>query len=102
MKTESEKQAVISLSDESFKHYLMQRYSNNYDDSTLKRLKGMSQDLISSETWIQLYNRAKADLEKNGGRLTGYEIIGDVLVSHDRINSHWPINWMWVLQFNQN
>jgi uncharacterized protein YjaZ len=100
MKTGNEKRTVISLSDESFRHYLIERYSKNDENSGWKRLKEISQDLITTDTWIRLYNRAKADLEQSGGRLIGYEVVDEVLVSHERIHSQWPMNLMWVMQFN--
>ena len=102
MKTENAKRAVISLSNESFKHYLIERYSQNGENSGWRRLKEMSQDLITTDTWIRLYNKAKADLEQSGGRLIGYEVVDEVLVSHERIQSNWPMNWMWVMQFNKD
>ncbi|NIJ54758.1 hypothetical protein [Dyadobacter arcticus] len=89
MKTEIEKHSVISLSDESFKHYLVQRYSNDPE-----------MDLKSTKNWVQLYNHAKNDIEKSGGRITGYEMVDEVLVSHEGVHSQWPLHWMWVLQFN--
>ncbi|TLV02145.1 hypothetical protein [Dyadobacter luticola] len=91
MKTNSQKHAVISLSHESFKHYLVQRYAENPE-----------KEYTTREDWINLYNHAKEDMEKSGGRIIGYELVDEELVSHERINSYWPANWMWVLQFNQH
>jgi DTW domain-containing protein YfiP len=87
MKKKNEKNPVISLSDESFKHYLIERYREETD-------------LSSADSWIALYNHAKQDMEQSGGRITGYEVVNDELVGHDRVNQQWPGNWMWVLQFN--
>lgn len=100
MKSEHEKQTVITLNDESFKHYLIERYGNGAQ--TWTKLKNASQDLISPETWIQLYNHAKDDVTKRGGTLIGYELVNNVLLSHDGINAHWPMNWMWVIRFGKD
>ena len=102
MEKENDKQAVISLSDECFKHYLIQRYIEDPGYPNWRGLEEMSRELIPSDTWVALYQRAKADLENMGGRLTGYEMVDDVLVSHEGTISHWPLNWMWVMQFNNN
>lgn len=101
MESENEKQAVITLNDESFKHYLIERYGTS-ENFNWKKLKSASQELISPETWIQLYNRAKEDLAQKGGSLMGYELVNNILLSHDGINSHWPMNWMWVIRFERN
>jgi hypothetical protein len=101
MKIESDRRPVITLSNESFKHYLIQRYSATSEEPW-KKLVHVSQELISSDTWIKLYHRAKADMENAGGCIIGFEVIGNELVSHEAVNSHWPVNWMWVLQFEND
>ncbi|WP_031529266.1 hypothetical protein [Dyadobacter crusticola] len=98
MKLETDRKPVITLSNESFKHYLLQRYGANSDESW-RKLFHVSQELISPDTWIKLYNRAKADLESSGGCITGYEVVDDELVSHEAIGAYWPGNCMWVMQF---
>lgn len=102
MEGENEKQTVITLNNESFKHYLIERYGDYAESSNWKRLKSASQDLISHETWVQLYNQAKHDITQKGGSLIGYELVNNILLSHDGINSHWPMNWMWVMRFGRN
>lgn len=103
MEGENEKQTVITLNDESFKHYLIERYGDNARGSNWQRLKTASQDLISPETWIQLYHQAKHDITQKGGSLIGYELVNNnILLSHDGINSHWPMNWMWVMRFGRH
>ncbi|MHA4741931.1 hypothetical protein [Dyadobacter sp. MSC1_007] len=102
MERENEKQTVITLNDESFKHYLIERYRNNPDYSKRTTWNGGSHDLISGETLIQLYNRAKEDLRKKGGTLIGYELVNNILLSHDGVHSNWPMNWMWVIQFGHD
>ncbi|MCF0071259.1 hypothetical protein LZD49_12325 [Dyadobacter sp. CY261] len=99
METANEKQPVITLNDESFKHYLIERYSGTNENSNWQKLKDASQELISSETWVQLFNHAKEDLAKKGGSLIGYELVNNILLSHDGVTSHWPMNWMWVIRF---
>ena len=102
MEGENEKQTVITLNDESFKHYLIERYGSYAENSSWTRIKNASQDLISHETWVQLYNRAKHDITQKGGSLIGYELVNNILLSHDGINSPWPMNWMWVMRFGRN
>ncbi|WP_229208022.1 hypothetical protein [Dyadobacter beijingensis] len=99
---ESEKQTVITLNDESFKHYLIERYGDSAENSSWKKLKNASQELVSHETWVQLYHRAKEDVARKGGSLIGYELVNNILLSHDGINSHWPMNWMWVIRFGRD
>lgn len=102
MEKEHEKQTVITLNDESFKHYLVERYGHGMTQSNWNKLKTVSLELISPETWIQLYNRAKEDLAQKGGKLIGYELVNNILLSHDGVKSHWPMNWMWVIQFGDD
>ncbi|WP_353721291.1 hypothetical protein [Dyadobacter sp. 676] len=102
MESATQKQAVITLNGESFKHYLIERYGNAVENSNWQRFKNASQELISAETWIQLYNRAKEDLAQKGGSLIGYELVDNILLSHDGIGSHWPMNWMWVIRFGHD
>lgn len=102
MEIENEKQTVITLNDESFKHYLIERYGDNGESSHWKKLKSASQELVSSEMWVQLFNRAKEDLARKGGSLTGYELVNNILLSHDGVNANWPMNWMWVIRFGRN
>lgn len=102
MEKEHEKQTVITLNDESFKSYLVERYGHGMSQSNWNKLKNVSLELISPETWIQLYNRAKEDLAQKGGKLIGYELVNNILLSHDGVNSHWPMNWMWVIQFGDD
>jgi hypothetical protein len=102
MKMENEKHSVISLSDESFKHYLIERYAGTQEEAARKEWLEGSGEIVSSETWIRLFNEAKSDLEKRGGRVTGYELVNNILLSHDGIKSQWPMNWMWVIQFSHD
>ena len=102
MKRENEKQPVISLSDESFKHYLIHRYGEHPGNYSWENAREEWSEPIPSETLIQLYNRAKEDIENSGGRIVGYEVVDDVLISHEGVNAQWPENWMWVLQFNND
>jgi hypothetical protein len=102
MEKENEKPTVITLNDESFKHYLIERYRNNSEYSKRTTWNAGPQDLISGETLIQLYNRAKEDLRKKGGTLIGYELVNNILLSHDGVHSNWPMNWMWVIQFGHD
>ena len=102
MKRASERHAVISLSGETFKHYLLERYGFKTENAAWTDSEDEYEESIPAETWIALYNRAKKDIEGAGGRLLGYELVNDELVSHDRIASYWPANWMWVLQFSEN
>ncbi|QRR03171.1 hypothetical protein [Dyadobacter sandarakinus] len=90
---------VLSLNGESFKHYLLLRYVNNSADPRWKRLSLVSEDLIAPEVWIQLQHYAKQDLESQGGKLFGCELVDEQLVQHDGIHSNfWPANWMWVIE----
>jgi hypothetical protein len=99
MAHEQNGKTVLSLSNESFKHYLLLRYVSNSNDPKWKRLSFVSAELITPEIWIQLHDYARADVESQGGRLIGYELVDEKLVRHDRINSNaWPANWMWVIQ----
>jgi hypothetical protein len=102
MKREKEKSIVISLSDESFKHYLIERYGNQSESNVAADLKEANEESISADTWVKLYRTAKQDLERVGGRITGYEVVNDELVSHEGIRSYWPAHWMWVMQFRSN
>jgi hypothetical protein len=102
MESEHERQTVITLNDESFKHYLIERYGSGAETSNWERLKNASQELVSAETWVQLYNHAKEDLAKKGGSVIGYELVNNILLSHDGVNSHWPMNWMWVIRFGRD
>lgn len=102
MESEHEKQTVITLNDESFKHYLIERYGNNSEHSHWKKLRNASQELISPDMWVQLFNRAKEDLAQRGGSLTGYELVNNILLSHDGVNTNWPMNWMWVIRFGRD
>lgn len=102
MKMENEKHSVISLSDESFKHYLIERYAGTQGETTGREWTEEARDIVPHETWIRLFNKAKADLEKKGGSVTGYELVNNILLSHDGINAHWPMNWMWVIQFSHD
>lgn len=97
------RKTVLSLSNETFKHYLLLRYVNDSADPKWKRLSFVSAELIAPEVWIQLHNYARADVERQGGRLIGYELVDEKLVRHDSINSDaWPANWMWVIQKRDN
>lgn len=103
MRHNHNRKTVLSLSNESFKHYLLLRYVNESADPKWKRLAFVSADLISSEIWIQLHNYARADVESQGGKLIGYELVDEELVSHESINTNaWPANWMWVIQKQDN
>jgi uncharacterized protein YjaZ len=102
MEGENEKQTVITLNGESFKHYLIERYGKHAENSNWERFKNASQDLISPETWVKLYHYAKQDISQKGGSLIGYELVNNILLSHDGINSHWPMNWMWVMRFGRD
>ncbi|MCF2506445.1 hypothetical protein L0663_23830 [Dyadobacter sp. CY107] len=103
MKQGRNRKTVLSLSNETFKHYLLLRYVNDSADPKWKRLSFVSTELISPEIWIQLHNYARADVESQGGRLIGYELVDEKLVRHDSINSNaWPANWMWVIQKRDN
>lgn len=99
MKDEGNKHTILSLTNDSFKHYLLLNYVSNASNPQWRRLNFISEELISSQTWIQLQNYARADVESKGGSLTGYEVVGEKLVSHEEIKSDfWPANWMWVIQ----
>lgn len=101
MRDDDHKHTILSLTSDSFKHYLLVNYVNNASNPQWKRLNFISEELISSQTWIQLQNYARVDVESRGGSLTGYEVVGEELVSHKKINSDfWPANWMWVIQKN--
>jgi hypothetical protein len=101
MKDEGHKHTILSLTNDSFKHYLLLNYVSNASNPQWRRLSFISEELISSQTWIQLQNYARVDVESRGGKLTGYEMVGEELVSHEKINSDsWPANWMWVIQRN--
>jgi len=90
---------VLSLNSDSFKHYLLLKYGSKSSDSERERLGFVSEELISAEFWIQLQDYARADVESQGGKLLGYEVVNEELVSHEKINSNlWPANWMWVIQ----
>ncbi|WP_439557547.1 hypothetical protein [Dyadobacter sp.] len=92
------KLAVMSLTNDTFKHYLVLRYVNNSTDPKWQQLTFVSQDNISAEVWLQLYNYAKTDVESQGGHLTGYEVVNERIVKHDGISTdYWPANWMWVI-----
>jgi hypothetical protein len=98
MRNGNVKRTVLSLSNDSYKHYLLLRYVNNSPDPKWRRLSFVSEELITPEIWIQLHNYARADVESRGGRLTGYEIINERFIRHDNIKSeYWPANWMWVI-----
>ena len=99
MRHANNRKTVLSLSNESFKHYLLLRYVNDSADPKWKQLAFVSAELIAPEVWIQLHNYARADVESHGGRLIEYELVDQELVRHDSINSDaWPANWMWVIQ----
>ncbi|MCF2490350.1 hypothetical protein [Dyadobacter sp. CY347] len=99
MKHADTRKTVLSLSNECFKHYLLLRYVNNSSDPKWKKLSFVSAELITPEIWIQLHNYARADVESQGGKLLGYEVVDEKLVRHDSIGSNsWPANWMWVIQ----
>lgn len=102
MESGHENQPVITLNDESFKQYLIARYGRTFENPNWQKLKNASQDLVSGDTWVQLYNRAKDDLAQRGGSLMGYELINNVLLSHDGVNASWPMNWMWVIRFGRD
>jgi len=90
---------VLSLNSDSFKHYLLLKYASKASDQERGRLGLVSEELISPEFWIQLQDFARADVESQGGKLIGYEVVNEELVSHEKINSDlWPANWMWVIQ----
>jgi len=97
-KSESEKQVVWTLNDESFKRYLFQRYVSNSYDVKWSALQNLSTDQIPAKIWTQLYNMANAEIKSSGGYLTGYEIINGIFVSHEcKRRNNWPSEWMWVL-----
>ncbi|MCF2496095.1 MULTISPECIES: hypothetical protein [Dyadobacter] len=103
MKHADTRKTILSLSNESFKHYLLLRYVDDSSDPKWKRLSFVSVELIAPEVWIQLHNYARADVESQGGRLIGYEVIDEKLVRHDSIRSNsWPADWMWVIQKRDN
>jgi len=99
MRNDDYKHTVLSLTNDSFKRYLLFHYVVNAPNPQWRRLSFISEELISSQTWIQLQNYARVDVESKGGKLTGFEVVGEELVSHEKINSEfWPTNWMWVIQ----
>jgi len=103
MRHSNTRKTVLSLSNETFKHYLLLRYVNDSPDPKWKRLAFVSAEKITPEIWIQLHNYARADVESHGGRLIGYEMVNEELVRHDSINSGaWPTTWMWVIQLRDN
>jgi hypothetical protein len=90
--------AVLSLSNDCFKHYLLIRYATNTSEPGSQQFTYVSEENIGAEIWLQLYNYAKADLESHGGKLTGYEVINERILRHDGIKTdYWPSNWMWVI-----
>lgn len=46
------RKTVLSLTNESFKHYLLIQYVSNSTDPKWKRLNFVSEDLIGPEIWI--------------------------------------------------
>ncbi|GGC12449.1 hypothetical protein [Dyadobacter sediminis] len=90
---------VLSFNNDSFKHYLLLKYVSKASDPEWEEVGFVTEKLISPEFWIQLQDYARADVESQGGKLIGYEMVNEELVSHEKINSDlWPTNWMWVIQ----
>ncbi|CAG5073024.1 hypothetical protein DYBT9623_04552 [Dyadobacter sp. CECT 9623] len=102
MKRENEKHPVISLSGESFKHYLINRYGEHVGDYAWKNASSEWAEPVPSETLNQLYNRAKTEIENSGGSLMSYAVVDDELVNCGTVDAPWPDNCMWVLQFNND
>jgi hypothetical protein len=103
MRDNDHKHTILSLTNDSFKRYLLLNYVNNASSPQWRRLNFLSEELISSQTWIQLQNFARVDVESKGGKLTGFEVVGKELVSHEKISSDsWPANWMWVIQSTES
>jgi hypothetical protein len=99
MTTTQKTPSVIGFNNESYMHYLALRYMNNTSDPKWEAYQWSGASGISEETWIELHNTAKHDVENQGGSLKGYEFVGNELITHDRIISNsWPTNWMWVIQ----
>ncbi|WP_254562240.1 hypothetical protein [Dyadobacter diqingensis] len=99
MKLTDKKPSVMGLNNDAYLQYLVLRYVQNSDDPKWESLRWTSTEEISAETWIELHNTAKNDVENQGGTLKGYEFINNELVIHERINSNaWPANWMWVIE----
>ncbi|TLU98132.1 hypothetical protein [Dyadobacter luticola] len=94
----NQKTTILSLSSESFKHYLLLQYVANSSDPKWRRLNFVSEDMILPEIWIQLHDHAKADVESQGGRLMGYEVVNQKIVRRNGIKTDfWPDNRMWVI-----
>jgi hypothetical protein len=99
MKNAQKTPSVIGLSNKSYMHYLALRYLDNATDPKWECYRWTGMAGISEETWIELHNIAKHEVETEGGSLKGYEFVDDQLVAHDKITSKsWPVNWMWVIQ----
>jgi hypothetical protein len=99
MKVTDKKPSVMGLNNDAYLHYLVLRYIQNSDNPKWQALRWTQVGEISSETWIDLHNTAKHDVENQGGTLTGYEFVNNELVVHEKINSNaWPTNWMWVIE----
>lgn len=95
MKKMPKNYAVLALSNESFKSYLIQRYWNEASDVSTNATQE-----VQPQTWTQLYHRAYRHIYKAGGVLIGFELVNGYLVSH-HCRAHmpyWPDKWMWVLK----
>ena len=86
MKIIEKKPSVMGLNNDSYLHYLVLRYVYDSEDPKWKPLRWLDTEDIPCETWIELHNIAKSDVENQGGSLKGYEFIDDELVIHERIN----------------
>ena len=99
MKIIKKQPSVMGLNSDSYLHYLVLRYVYNSENPKWESLKWLDTDQITSETWIELHNIAKSDVENQGGSLIGYEFVNDELIIHEKINTDcWPKNWMWVIE----
>jgi len=88
----------MGLSNDAYLHYLVIRHAYHSEDPKWSNLLSDMND-ITPETWIELHNLAKNDLENQGGSVKGYEFVNNELIIHERINSNsWPANWMWVIE----
>jgi hypothetical protein len=85
MKMENEKHSVISLSDESFKHYLIERYAGTQEEASKEKngWKVLRGNRVVGSLDQNFSMKRSPISKKKAVRVTGYELVNNILLSHD-------------------
>ena len=96
----TEKKApVITLTDQSFKQFLLLMYGKTNTETDYDTAAAKEQQTDRLHFWNGLFRNALDNILQKGGAITGFRYVNG---GFERLEitqfDHWPSNCMWVIQ----